>query len=197
MESLINLDLLRPPPYSPTEFANQVAKSMTNICRVTAEPSRQTVKRMTYQEARNKLLKRYAEVGYNIEERDADILLRRGLRKVGHEGGQPLYEYSWDPRASLRLYLLTDGQFQSVVKGIKCPVLLVQADQGLRWPEDSKEAVRYYLDSVYGLNKHFRLVCLPGRHHVHLTHPERVAPHVLDFLNACPSSIESKLSVVI
>ena len=62
---------------------------------------------------------------------------------------------------------------------IPCPVLAVGARQGWPFPED---LVAARLAAIPKLEA----ATVEGGHHVHLTHPERVAPLIRDFFSAAP-----------
>lgn len=190
VKSVVNIDGLRLTPFpNELEFPDRMAKYMKNIFQVIEKSLDQSGKGMTYEEARDKMIKKYKEVGNDMMgTAEADILLKRGLIKVGHHEGQDLYKYSWDPRATLRLYLIADAQFKSLVSTLKCPLLYIRPEQGFIWPEETEEHISEYFDKFYRQNKQFRLIRLPGYHHIHLQHPERVAPHYLQFLSDVYSS---------
>jgi len=60
---------------------------------------------------------------------------------------------------------------------IDCPVVAVRAASGWPVPE---EQMATRLDAIPNVTR----VEVEGGHHVHLTHPERVAPAVMEFLSA-------------
>ncbi|MDX2436169.1 MAG: alpha/beta hydrolase [Acidobacteriota bacterium] len=111
--------------------------------------------------------------------RDTDLpadasrrLVERGTEVV--EGG---VQFTHDPRLKTRSRLrFTEDQVLAFLTAIECPVLAVKASQGWPFPEDIVEA---------------RMAAIPrleraevdGGHHVHLTHPGRVAPPVAEFLS--------------
>ena len=190
VERIISLDLIKPPPMIEAEFPARMAKALSEIQqamdKVASLKNGGKAKGMTYNEARDKMVKVYRGLS-GLEEKDADVLLRRGLRKIG--GEEELFEYTWDPRAALRMYLLTDGQVETMIRAINCPLLLIRPDRGLSWPFDTEQVERRYHEIYRQSSSCFRLIQFPGRHHAHLTHPETVLPHILRFLNEDGQSV--------
>ena len=178
VDRLINLDIIKAPRFVEEEFANRIEQSFTGLLQASHKITHPILKGMTYHEARYKILNAYK--GRGLTEKTADILLIRGLKRI--KEGQDLFEFTWDPRAAVRQHILTDGQMGSIIRAIRCQLLLIRADEGLRWPHENIEVDRYYIDNFYARNENFRIVQVPGQHHVHLSHPELVAPHILQFL---------------
>ena len=102
-----------------------------------------------------------------------DTLLVRGLREV--EGG---VQWASDKRLRYASRVrFTEPQVLAFLRRVACPTLLVQATDGFRMPgELGEERLAAFADLTR--------VEVPGRHHVHLDAPERVAPHVEAFLGA-------------
>ena len=71
-------------------------------------------------------------------------------------------------------------QVEAYAHAIKSPLLIVKASNSPYYmsEEVAERLLRIYADSVP--NFEFRVV--EGGHHVHLNEPEKVAPHVLSFL---------------
>jgi pimeloyl-ACP methyl ester carboxylesterase len=140
---------------------------------------------MSYKDAREKLVKIY--VG-SIDEKDAEILLRRGLRKLSDEDE---YEFTRDLRSTVRPYLFNDftnEQLKEVARGIVCPFLLIEAKNSSLVFEP-KELYREFYDLYRDASEDFRYVEVEGRHHVHLSHPELVAPIISNFLIPVKSNL--------
>lgn len=103
----------------------------------------------------------------------AQRLVERGAEKV--EDG---VRFTFDPRLKTRSRLrFTETQVLAFLEAIECPVLAVRASRGWPIPED---IVKRRMKAIPRLE----LVEVEGGHHVHLTHPERVAPSVAEFFNA-------------
>merc|ERR1712228_1061018 len=84
--------------------------------------------------------------------------------------------FSYDLKHRQRsLYGLHPEYLKEFASRIHCPHLLIkvrEADNG-----DIGELNNSILD-IYRRNKKFRYVEVEGSHHVHLNHPERVAPYM-------------------
>jgi pimeloyl-ACP methyl ester carboxylesterase len=112
--------------------------------------------------------------------RDTDLdaeaarrLVERGTENVG--GG---VRFIHDPRLKTRSRLrFTEDQVHAFLAAIRCPVLAVGATDGWPFP---KELVEARLALIPNLER----AVVEGGHHIHLTHPERVAPLVAGFFSA-------------
>jgi pimeloyl-ACP methyl ester carboxylesterase len=101
----------------------------------------------------------------------ARLLVERGLEEV--EGG---VRFAHDPRIRARSRArLTENQVLAFLAAIECPVLAVRALQGWPFPQDIVKA-------RLGMISELETAEVDGGHHVHLTHPERVAPIIDRFL---------------
>lgn len=112
----------------------------------------------------------------HIDQDAAYVLLPRSARQV--DGG---YIWTHDPKARPNfLSVFTNDNWLHAISSIKCPVLVVRATDGVCFLPKT-----YYQKelNVYTKNaKWFDITVVEGSHHVHLTHPERVAPDVSAFI---------------
>ncbi len=111
----------------------------------------------------------------------ARCLAARGTRPAG--GGRV---FSRDPRVCApSLHRWTDAQVEAIAGAIEARTLLIMASHG--WPIDEgtllEPRVQRFLD--------LRLERVEGGHHVHLVHPERVAPLVREHLGGTPARKET------
>jgi hypothetical protein len=67
-----------------------------------------------------------------------------------------------------------------VARGMVCPFLLIKAKNTSTF--EPKELYREFYDIYRDASEDFRYVEVEGRHHVHLSHPELVAPIISNFL---------------
>ena len=103
----------------------------------------------------------------------ARLLVERGT--VAEAGG---LRFTFDPRLKTPSRLrLTEEQVLAFLAAIPCPVLAVRARQGWPFPEDVVAARLAVIRDLHRAE-------VEGGHHVHLTHPERVAPIIEEFLRA-------------
>ncbi len=108
----------------------------------------------------------------DLERGAAQLLVERGT--VEAEGG---VRFTHDPRLRSRSRLrLTEDQVLAFLAAISCPVLALRALQGWPFPED---LVAARLATI----RHLETAEVEGGHHVHLTHPERVAPLINTFFS--------------
>jgi pimeloyl-ACP methyl ester carboxylesterase len=108
--------------------------------------------------------------GSELDRESTRLLVERSTENVT-EG----VRFTHDPRLKSRSRLrLTEDQVLAFLSGITCPVLAVGASDGLRYPEGILER---RLAAVPNLET----AEVEGGHHVHLTHPERVAPIIREF----------------
>jgi pimeloyl-ACP methyl ester carboxylesterase len=111
--------------------------------------------------------------GTDLDPDSARLLVERSVTKV--DGG---LRFTSDPRLRTRSrWRFTEDQVFAFLVAIDCPVLAVRADQGWPVPEEQMLARLEAIPDVTRLE-------VAGGHHVHLTHPERVASAICDFFAA-------------
>ena len=109
--------------------------------------------------------------GTDLDPASARVLVERSVEETP-DGCR----FTFDPRLKTRSRSrFTEEQAIAFLAAVDCPVLAVRALSGWPFPE---EQMRRRLDAIPDLTE----VELEGGHHVHLTHPERVAPPILEFL---------------
>jgi pimeloyl-ACP methyl ester carboxylesterase len=109
----------------------------------------------------------------DLDHESARLLVARGSAAV--DGG---VRFIHDPRLKTRSRLrFTEEQVLAFLQAIPCPVLAVGARQGWPFPED---LVAARLAAIPELET----AAVEGGHHVHLTHPERIAPLIRAFFSA-------------
>ena len=116
----------------------------------------------------------------------AKILLQRGLRRVGNssqeEEGQQKdqWEFTRDLKHRVgSLYGYPQEVMKCLASQVKCPHLIIKAQDGRLY--EMEENVQEVLE-IYKTNPQFKLVNVPGNHHVHLNSAETVWPHIRDFI---------------
>lgn len=113
--------------------------------------------------------------GTDLDREGARVLVERGSRAEG-DG----VRFTHDPRLKTRSRLrLTEEQVLAFLAAIHCPVLAVRAAQG--WPFPAE----VFIGRLASIPQ-AQVVEVEGGHHVHLTHPERVAPHIRAFFELDP-----------
>lgn len=117
-----------------------------------------------------------AAVRARVRDTDLDAESAKLLVRRGSEEGPDGVSFLHDPRLKTRSRLrFTEDQVLAFLSAIECPVLAVRALQGWPFPED---VVRARLEVIPDLER----AEVEGGHHVHLTHPDRIAPVVRGFL---------------
>lgn len=112
----------------------------------------------------------------NVDEAAARILLPRAARRV--DGG---LAWRHDEKARTRYTMLYGSDnWMHVISQITCPVMVVRASDGICQHPDGLYAP--VLAAYRRSARVFRYHRVAGAHHVHLTHPERLAPSVTHFL---------------
>ena len=110
--------------------------------------------------------------GTDLNPASARILVERSVEAVP-DG----VRFTFDPRLKTRSrWRFTEEQVLAFLAVIDCPVLAVRAASGWPVPEEQMNM------SVSTPSPTSTRVEVEGGHHVHLTHPERVAPSVRKFL---------------
>lgn len=115
-----------------------------------------------------------------VSEEAAEALLLRGV--VPHDGTE-LYRWSHDVAVRYRsIAPFIFSTLQGYIEQLRCRLLVVNAERGVVGSLDQEEVQTCY--QVYArVCAEFVKVQVPGSHFVHLSHPDRVAPPVNQFLN--------------
>lgn len=112
----------------------------------------------------------------------ARTLIERSVTKVGDK-----YKFNRDRRLVMGLYpLLNCEQYFTILSHLKAPVTVVFSSATLsgKYHEDIVE-----LDTKFRSSHKYKVVVVEGNHDVHNNYPERVAPHVYQFLSNLKSSL--------
>ncbi len=111
--------------------------------------------------------------GTDLDSEAAHLLVERGTESAG-DGVRFRHDSGLKARSRVRL---TEPQVLAFLAAIECPVLAVRAQDG--WPFPAK-LITARVEAV----RRLELIEVEGGHHVHLTHPERVAAPLGRFLSA-------------
>jgi pimeloyl-ACP methyl ester carboxylesterase len=184
VDKFISLDAVKQLSSSAEYLPARMKGILNNFQEIVERLEQGPLSSVSYEDARERLVKNY---GGSIDEKDAEILLRRGLRKLSDENE---YEFTRDLRSTVRPYLFNDfttEQLKAVARGIVCPFLLIKAKNTSVF--EPKELYREFYDLYRDASEDFRYVEVEGRHHVHLSHPELVAPIISNFLIPVKSNL--------
>jgi len=109
--------------------------------------------------------------GSDLSEQATRLLAERGLFAV--DGG-------WQWGHDLRLtwptaHRYTEPQVIDLIAGIECPVLNIHSEAGTGLMDSRMFTLR-----LAALRHRAASVSCPGGHHLHMVHPERIAPNILE-----------------
>lgn len=124
--------------------------------------------------SRELIVQRLGASPSQLTERSSRILLERGLEET------PEGKFTWraDRRHRFASRLrLTEEQVLAFLQRITCPTLLVRASEGLPFASN-------VYDKRAAAVANLEVVDVPGRHHVHLDYPDRVAPALQRFFGS-------------
>ena len=127
-------------------------------------------------------------VGSDLDNGHARLLVERATEVVA---GGVRFRHDQRLRAHARLRL-TEEQVRAFLAAIPCPVLAVRAHPGWKFDDGEVTARLAMIPRLERLD-------VEGGHHVHLSHPERVAPAIRAFLlgveRPCSSSPRQKQEI--
>lgn len=109
----------------------------------------------------------------DLDPTSARVLVERSVEAVSAG-----VRFTFDPRLRTRSrWRFTEEQVFAFLGAIDCPVLAVRAASG--WPFPEKQ-MQMRMDAIPRVTR----FDFEGGHHVHLTHPDRVAPAIREFLES-------------
>jgi len=163
IERLVMLEGIGPAVTPPEKTPEQLARAIASEAELSAVGNRWFPDLKTAVKARRR--------DSDLDEESAELLVRRGAEVTG-DG----VRFTHDPRMKSRSRLrLTEDQVHAFLTVIGCPTLVVEASQGWPIPPD-------FIAKRIAMIPDATSAQVEGGHHVHLTHPERVAPIVREFL---------------
>ncbi len=112
--------------------------------------------------------------GTDLDRQTTEILVRRGTKETPQ--GKVVFRH--DPRLKIpSRFRMTEDVVTAFLRAIKNRVLVIWAHDGWPFPRQALEAREKKISQLTS-------VWVDGGHHVHLTHPDRVAPAINEFLQA-------------
>jgi pimeloyl-ACP methyl ester carboxylesterase len=159
--SLTCLDSLGPLPYAPDELPSHFHEFREHWKMLMAGKK---VMRPIKTISRAVAARRMAG---QLEPASAELLVTRNLRR--NQGG---WQWATDPRLKLpTAYRVSEEQVRAFLKQIQCPTKIIAAEEGILNNEKFRQGRLACLRQP-------QIVSVPGGHHVHMDHPERVIPHL-------------------
>lgn len=183
VSKLISLDIVKPFSVSIEKLPARMQSILNQMDILSKGAENGPLPSVTYQEARQTLIENYKG---SVDEKSADILLVRGLKRRNNEEA---YELAFDMRNLVHTLTLSEDQIKVIIRRISSPLLIIRAKSGL--VNFSEKMFQEYLDIYKSNSQDFRYIEVDGTHHVHLTHPERIASQISDFILS--TNLHSKL----
>lgn len=170
----IGIDLVKPVSIDVDEYSVALVQQADDLlkmeARTTEPPSYSNVDIM------NRWIK---GTDYSLDETACKLLMERGIKEVG----DGRFIFSKDPRL-IKFTSFDSGytheHILKLAKRITCPYRLIKADSSSFYQE--KRLVMDTVDVIAKSSVDFSFTVLPGKHHLHLTHPERVTEIINPFL---------------
>ena len=176
VEKLVCLDVIRAEVTRPDTSGYRLRKTAGKLLKIEADILAGPEKPVSYEEA---LKKNIAGSFGSLDKNGCEILFKRGLKKV--DGG---YVFRRDKRLmAAPLFLVPKEDMLNMAKEVTADVLVIKFANG---PEfESQENFMEHLETLKTHKaKSVRYFEVEGAHHVHLTHPERIASIISEFFNA-------------
>uniref|UniRef100_A0A672Y7Z7 Serine hydrolase like n=1 Tax=Sphaeramia orbicularis TaxID=375764 RepID=A0A672Y7Z7_9TELE len=174
VDGLVLLDVYGFLPTDTRETAKVMRQGMNEM--IEFEKKAAEKKRVyTYEKAVERML----AVNPTLSDQSVHIMLERGLIQV--EGG---FVFSRDLRVNFKnIVRFSLEQSLLMQKRIRSGVLVILSQNGFHrmLSEPSQKKFTSILQQQWK-DRNDTVVTVPGDHHVHLTHPEVVAPYISDFL---------------
>ncbi|EDW03461.1 GH11247 [Drosophila grimshawi] len=172
VSKLINIDIAGPTVRGVKRMAEGTGKALDKFLDYETLPvSKQPC--YSYEEMIKLVLDAY---GGSVDENAVKVLMERGM-KANHSG----FLFARDLRLKVSLLgLFTAEQTLAYARQIRCKVLNIRGVPGMEF-----ESGDFYSKVIATLKEcagHVVYVEVPGTHHLHLVTPERVAPHITQFL---------------
>lgn len=172
VHKLINIDIAGPTVRSVKRMAENTGRSVDKFLDYETLPdSKQPC--YSYNEMVKLVLDAYDG---SVDEPSVKILMKRGMRP-NRDG----FLFARDLRLKVStMGLFTAEQTLTYARLIRCKVLNIRAVPGMKF-----ESPQFYKEVIDTLKENASQVVyleVPGTHHLHLVTPERVAPHISQFL---------------
>nr|XP_018900563.1 PREDICTED: serine hydrolase-like protein [Bemisia tabaci] len=177
VKKLIGLEIVTLGSVETHQIASWYREKFDQLLNIEKKLENQSPPSYSYTEAACRM--KYNRWNSELTDEACSILLKRSL--ISKDSG---FYFSTDQRCKMNDWpVLNCDQQISVFKQIKCPILLVLADNTERnsWAKNPIFQPVYNYFKTEALNT--SVIVVSGNHDVHLNHPERVSPYVRSFLS--------------
>lgn len=173
VEKLVNIDIVRVTTTRAETMDLRLRKTIGKLLKYEAAIKGGPEKPISYEEAVERSIR--GSFG-SLDRKSCEIMLKRGLRKV--DGG---YVFSRDRRLHAAPLSFVPKQDQIILATkVTADVMIIKFKEGPYF--ESVEDQLEHIEALKKSSKRVRYIEIEGKHHTHLTHPERVAKIISDFL---------------
>lgn len=176
VNALITIDVIK--PFSPK--LSSISKLGERVSIITTKSTRFSSENPKYllEEIEDRWIK--ASKG-SLTKDSVKILSRRGVQ-VDHESGKCFL--TRDPKLKLSsLELFDENQSLEMACNLQCHYLVVKFNDS-KLIDLALERSPNFINNLTKSTKSFKIVNVDGKHHTHLTHAERVAPVITEFIQS-------------
>ncbi|XP_055700420.1 serine hydrolase-like protein isoform X2 [Phlebotomus papatasi] len=133
---------------------------------------------------KEELVERLVANSYDsLSPKDCEYFLRRGMKRSKSKPGR--FKLTSDPRVKMYSWIsLSQENYHSLAKEITCPIIFISANIKRNIPNKEITAAneKTIVDFMKENMPNFKHHIVSGKHHVHLSDPERVSGIISDFI---------------
>lgn len=177
VEKLVAIDIFPPNVIETEDTVKELRILYTKLFEIEIRLRESKPPSYTIDEVVERMLKnRGTEISYE----HALSFVKRSLVQVESDR----YKFTADQRLKLGLGVFLNGkQIEDILKGARCPMLIVEASRTRLNPMFRIDKTRFY-QTCLGKHKNVVFCKVNGDHDVHLIHPERLEPIIKSFFSA-------------
>lgn len=175
VDLMIAIDGVITTVYEPKEFIEATRKEVEYFL-IADERNEKNLEPPSY--SYNEIIEKMSQNVYkSITEDVAKVLLKRGMKRS--EKDPDKFYFSRDGRLRLHNNVKINLEtYEEIYRNIKSPIIYLKAVNQFGPPRKTKEALE-----VLKTLSNFQHFEIEGRHHVHMTNPERISVFISDFIN--------------
>lgn len=184
VDKLITIDLLAPVTRNPEKATERLRASIAELLKI----ERDTRPEKTY--SKEEAVQRLLKGNTLLDEESARLLVERGTRPAEDDPSKVMFTRDHRLKTATPMSFM-DEHLQYICSHMKCEYLAIRALESQL--AHGQEKTNWYRDLYSKACKRFEFVEVPGNHHVHMNHPERVAPLIKAFMNGETVQMDAKL----